>query len=169
MICRYYYFSKIVHPKDCMKLLKKILHSNTEDIEECVADTFVILWNNANTVEFNRGTLKGYIACIARNKAIDRYRKLCKETTVYMENEDIVSDTNIEHELVIKSDIEVVQEVINQLGEPDKQIFIRRFFFFEKVKEIASYLDLTEKNVENRIFRGKKRLKQTLIERGVTV
>jgi len=150
-------------------ITKKILYRNAQDVEECVADTFVTLWKNTNNVEFQRGTLKGYIACIARNKAIDRYRKLCKESTDYMEDKDVVSDTDIEQELVIKSDVEVLQDVINQMGEPDKQIFIRRFFLFEKVKEIATYLELTEKNVENRIYRGKKRLKQVLIERGVTI
>lgn len=150
-------------------ITKKILYSNAEDIEECVADTFVTLWKNTNDVEFQRGTLKAYIACIARNKAIDRCRKLCKENTVYMEDKVIASDTDIEEEIIIKSDVEVLQEVINQMSEPDKQIFIRRFFWFEKVKEIAAYLELTEKNVENRIYRGRKRLKEVLIERGVKI
>ena len=150
-------------------ITKKILYRNEEDIEECVADTFVTLWKNTNDVEFQRGTLKGYIACIARNKAIDRYRKLCKDSTVYIEDKEIVSATDIEEEIVIKSDVEVVQEIINDMGESDKEIFIRRFFWFEKVKEIAINLGLTEKNVENRIYRGRKRLKQVLIERGVTI
>lgn len=150
-------------------ITKKILYNNTEDVEECVADTFVTLWKNTKDVDFQRGTLKGYIACIARNKAIDRYRKLCKESTAYMEDKDIVSETDIEEEIVVKSDVEVLQEVINQMDEPDKEIFIRRFFWFEKVKAIAAHLELTEKNVENRIYRGKKRLKQVLIERGVTL
>lgn len=86
-----------------------------------------------------------------------------------MGEKDIVSDTDIEEEIAIKSDVEVVQDIINQMGEPDKEIFIRRFFLLEKVKEIATYLKLTEKNVENRIYRGRKRLKQALIERGVTI
>lgn len=147
----------------------KILHNHAEDVEECVADTFVSLWKNVNSIDFDRGTLKGYIACIARNTAINIYNKLKREHTDYIENKDMISDENIEEDMARKSDIVVLQEILNNMGEPDKEIFIRRFFQFEKIKSIADKLGLTEKIVENKLFRGKQKLKKQLIERGVVV
>lgn len=147
----------------------KILHNRAEDVEECVADTFVSLWKTVNSIDFNRGTLKGYIACIARNTAINRYNKLKRTHTDYIEDKDIISEKNIEEDIARKSDIAVLQGLLNDMGQPDKEIFIRRFFLFEKVKNIADKLGLTEKTVENKLFRGKQKLKKQLITRGVIV
>lgn len=147
----------------------KILRSKQEDIEECVADTFIALWKNTSKVDLNRGTLKAYIVCIARSTALNRYKKLSKDKMEYIENESMMSNENIEEDIARKSDVEILQRLINDMGDPDKEIFTRRFFLFEKVKEIAAYLRLTEKTVENRIYRGRKRLKKELIERGISI
>lgn len=145
----------------------KILHHQEEDVEECIADTFVSLWKNINSYNLERGTLKGYIACIARNTAINRYNKLNRQQTYALENDDIASQENIEETIARKSDIQVLQSLIEDMGEPDKEIFIRRFFLFEKVKKIGEALGLTPKTVENKLFRGKQRLRKQLIVRGV--
>ena len=150
-------------------IISRILFSSAQDIEECVADTFVTLWRKTNNIDFNRGSLKGYIATIARSTAIDRYRKLKRQKTDYLQDQELVSSQNIEEHLAIKCDAEILVSLINDMGEPDKEIFSRRFFLFEKVKEIASYLGLSEKSVESRIYRGKKRLKQEMSKRGATV
>ncbi len=147
----------------------KILHNRVEDIEECIADTFVSLWKNVNSIDFNKGALKGYIASIARNTAINRYNKLKREQTDYIQNNDFVSEEDLEDEIARKSDSVILQELINDMGEPDKEIFIRRFFLFERVKDIASRLQLTIKTVDNKLFRGKQKLRKQLIERGITL
>lgn len=147
----------------------KILHSNREDVEECIADTFILLWKNIDKVDFSRGTLKGYIACIARNTAINRYNKLKREKNDSIYEQEIKSGVNVEEEVALKSDIDILQDIISDMGEPDKEIFTRRFFLFEKVKDIALKIGLTEKVVENRIYRGRKKLKDKLMERGVMI
>ncbi|GAA0181714.1 sigma-70 family RNA polymerase sigma factor [Clostridium sediminicola] len=147
----------------------KILHNRQEDIEECIADTFIVLWKNINKIDFDRGSLKGYIACVARSTTINRYNKLAREKIDYFEDENMEAKENIEEYLALKSDVEVLQNIINDMGEPDKEIFTRRFFLFEKVKDIASYLCLTPKTVENRIYRGRKRLRKEMIERGIVL
>lgn len=44
------------------------------DIEEITADTFAALWFNSEKIQ--EGCLKGYLLCIAKNKARDRLRKI---------------------------------------------------------------------------------------------
>lgn len=46
----------------------------TEDMEECVADVFIDLWEHPQKYDESRGNLKAWLSVIARNKAIDRYR-----------------------------------------------------------------------------------------------
>jgi RNA polymerase sigma-70 factor, ECF subfamily len=42
--------------------------------EETVQETFLALWNKAEQFDANRGSLGGWLATIARNRAIDRFR-----------------------------------------------------------------------------------------------
>ena len=58
------------------------------DIEEICADTFITLWNNADKPEENR--LKGYLLCIAKNKARDRLRKIKPDEETDIEDTEIV-------------------------------------------------------------------------------
>ena len=49
--------------------------ASAEDIEECVADTFIHLWMNPHKYNPDKGKLSSYLSMVARSKAIDRYRK----------------------------------------------------------------------------------------------
>ena len=144
----------------------KILSGCNEDVEECISDTFIALWKSKNRIDLNKGSLKAYLACIARNTAINRYNKLKREQSAYLA-EDLGTEKSVEDMLAIKSDIQILYSLLKEMQEPAKQIFFRRFFMLEKIKEIAHSLGLKEKTVENKLFREKKKLKEKLIERGV--
>jgi RNA polymerase sigma-70 factor (ECF subfamily) len=45
------------------------------------------------------------------------------------------------------------------LGEPDREIIIRKYYFGQKSKEIAGVLNLRENTVDKKISRGLKKLK----------
>lgn len=53
------------------------------------------------------------------------------------------------------------------MDEPDKSIFIFRYFYFKKVKDIGIKLNLSPKKVENSLYRNKEKLKKSLIEGGI--
>ena len=75
--------------------------------------------------------------------------------------------TDVEREFSRKHNERIVHEVIKEMEEPDRTIFILRFFYYETVKVIAETVHLKEDNVESRIRRGKKKLKAELLRRGV--
>ena len=43
-----------------------------QDIEECVADTFIYLWEHPDKFDPRRGKLKTWLSVIARTQAINR-------------------------------------------------------------------------------------------------
>ena len=43
-----------------------------EDIEEIISDVFVALWKNAERIDLQKGTIRSYIAAVARNFALKR-------------------------------------------------------------------------------------------------
>ncbi len=55
-------------------ILKNV--GSAEDIEECVADVFIHLWQKPEKFEEQRRKLKSYLVVVARSRATDRYRQL---------------------------------------------------------------------------------------------
>ena len=49
-----------------------------KDIEECISDTFVNLWQNPKAYDPQKGSLKTYLAIIAKRRALDKYRQITK-------------------------------------------------------------------------------------------
>lgn len=138
-----------------------------EDIEECVSDVFVEVWNNVNDFDSTRGSFKTWILIKAKYKALDYRRKLKKIIDFNEYNKDIDkirSIENIEDIIVNKEKYEVVLQALNELNEIDKEIFIRRYFLYEKIEDMTKKLHLSREAIDNRLYRGRKKLKESLNE-----
>lgn len=133
-------------------------------IEECINDIFLSVWNNSQKFQGNTEDFKNWICVIAKFKAIDYYRKEIKKSEIVSDNLSIVGDNSIEEELIVMEEREELMKVINTLEPMDKHIFIMKFFLGNKSKEIASKLGITKASVDNRLCRGKKKLKVKLSE-----
>lgn len=140
-----------------------------EDIEETISDTFFKLWQNIDKFKEEKNTtLKSYIYAIARNSCLDKRRKLKKDNLLIPIEEDTVGiEVNMDDNYAKKVNNKIIYKTINNMDEPDKSIFILRYFYFEKVKNIAIRLNLTDKKVENCLYRSKDKLKKSLIDGGV--
>ena len=51
---------------------------------------------------------------------------------------------------------------MNALGEPGREILVRRYYFNQKPRQIALALGMTVKQVDNSLYRSKRQLRQTL-------
>lgn len=143
-------------------------YENSRDIEECVSDVFVELWKSIKNYDENKGMLKNYIISIARYISINAYnRKLDKNQLIPLEENDIDTELDLDNEAFKNINREIIKETLNSMPHPDKEIFIRRYYLYESVKEISSYLNLNDKAVENKLYRGKEKLKSALINNGI--
>ena len=137
----------------------------SEDIEECISDVYVSLWLKPKSYDSRKGTLKTYLAIVARSKALDRYRQLTKVKIVELD-EAIGSSNDDLFEYIAKRDMySELYEAIRSLKEPDREILIRRYFFNEKPSVIAKKTSLPPKEIENRLYQSKIRLKNSLQEK----
>jgi len=150
-------------------IVRAVLHNvgTLEDMEECVADAFIQLWKNCETINETRGSIKTWLCIAVKSRAIDRYRKIIRNSEVGLEEQiascgaglfDQTMDAVLQRELLA---------AIHALGEPDREIILRRFYYQQKPKEISIALDLNVKQVENRIYRAKQKLREQL-EGGAT-
>lgn len=127
-------------------------------IEECISDVFIQVWNNSNKFNGQEEDFKKWVGAIAKFKAIDYYRVKVKQKEIEI-SETIHYEKNIEDEIIASENRDELIELINTLSEEDRKIFIMRYFLGLKNEEIANKLKLTKASVENRIYRGKKKLK----------
>lgn len=154
------------------KICRTILAGyQNEDIEEAVSDSFVALWKAMETGRYNGSVgIKSYLYGIARKTALNKKRELAKrQTTEDIDNVIKIADVDVEREAVQKVDYQILNEMIMELKSPDKEIFIYRYYEQYSIKEIAEKLMITAKTVENKIARGRARLKKKLIQCGVSV
>lgn len=153
-------------------IILKILGScNCQDIEECESDVFVKLWKNIDNFNgtFNI-SLKSYLYGIARHTAIDYLRKTKSHIDVIpIDENDIGFSIDFADQIAKETNSRILQEVVEALPEPDRKIFILRYYFQERINSIAESLSLSPKTIENKLYRGKKVLREALIERGIII
>lgn len=134
----------------------------TEDMEECVADVFIDLWEHPQKYDESRGSLKAWLSVIARNKAIDRYRQKTKIQTIPLE-ETVLAQMGVEPEMENK---EGLQEALAELTEEEREILLRRYVYQQKPKEMAVALGLSVKQIENRLYRIKAKMRKQMEQEG---
>jgi RNA polymerase sigma factor (sigma-70 family) len=139
---------------------------SAQDVEEITADVFISVWYNAQNIKPIFENIKGYLAAVARNKT--KTHLYNKKIDILPLNEDIVFEQDqLEDFIDEKEASESIKSAVISLEQPDKEIFIRRYFYFEKISDIAKELSMNKKTVETRLLRGKTKLKKIMTERGI--
>lgn len=144
--------------------LRILGRDRTRDIEEVLADVFCTVWRQLDSFDPQKGSLKGWVCTIARNQAVDRLRR---EQPVVELPETLDFTPDFADTVAAQTNRRIVRETVEGLPEPDRTIFLRRYFLRDPVCRIAERLGMDYKAVENRLYRGKQRLRRELEERGV--
>lgn len=146
-------------------ILSRILGADTPqaDIEELAADTFFALWRNAGAVE--DGKLKAYLGAVARNKAKDALRRQKRELPL---EEDLLplSPEDPARQLEEKELARFPREAVLSMGEAEREIFLRYYYAYEPIAEIAEALGIPLSTVKIRLRRGRQKLKEILQKGG---
>ena len=132
--------------------------NNDGIVEECINDIFLSIWNNSKKFHGDSTDFKKWICAIAKFKAIDYYRKVSKRSENSLHDIEVCVEKSAEDELMLREDRAELVRLINYLEPVDRDIFIMKFFLGLKTEEIASKLSMTRASIDNRIYRGKKKL-----------
>lgn len=140
-----------------------------EDIDEVVSDVFLKVWNNADKLEDGK-PLKPYLVSIARNEAKNKLRNNHFAISIDDETSDIVierdSTDNLEDNILIQEQMEIINSILDTCSEIDKEIFVRFYYNFEKVKEISNICNVSESKVKMTLSRLRAKMTKALEENG---
>lgn len=134
-----------------------------EDMEETISDIFVILWKNTDKII--EGKLQGYLCRIARTKALDRLAAV-KPQTLDIDELEMQSDFSIEVTAEINDMSEILQNLIDELPEPDREIMLRYYYYQQTAPMISEITGINKETVKSKLQRTKEKLRQKLKERG---
>ncbi len=138
-----------------------------EDIEEIASDVFVALWRNREKIDLD-ADLKPYLIGITRNLIKKKYRKFAKDISTCdicdFENE-IESQIEISQVIENEEKKQIILNTINHLQEYEKEIFTLYYYDNKKIKEIASFLEISTAKVKVSLHRIRKKIKKELMKR----
>lgn len=152
-------YSRLLWPV-AAAVLKNV--GSEQDVEECVADVFIHLWEYPEKFDPLRGDLKSWLCMLARSRAIDRYRELSRRSTVPLDSAMMAGRLGIQDALQREETHRELIAAISALADTEKDILIRRYYFEQKPKEIARALDLSVKQVDNYLYRSKQKLRHSM-------
>lgn len=141
-----------------------------EDAEECISDIFAQIFLHYDDIE--EGSLQAYIGAVAKNKAVDYFRRLRNESNFCSDGEDellqLNSDDNVEDDIEKLEINRILYDKIRLLGEPDSTIVIMKYFYGRKSKDIAKQVNISPVAVRVRLNRALKKLRRFLTDEGIS-
>ena len=136
-----------------------------EDVEELTADVFLALWAHAGELEPEQG-LRPWLGAVARNKAAD-WLRTHREAVPLPENAAAPGGVDPQGEAERREWAARLWDAVEGLDEPDRTLFLRYYHYGDKLKDIARALGLTQTAAKQRLFRGRKVLRDILTKGGV--
>lgn len=131
-----------------------------EDAEEVVSDVFLIAWDRAN--DLRAGHVKQWLGEVARNKAKNKLREIGAELPLEDDALEIPGWDDPQHAVEKAEESNMVRIAVNQLPEPDREIFLRYYYFMQTIHEISVLMGLNESTIKTKLRRGRMRLKDFL-------
>ncbi len=161
-----YFFPKIYH----------YIYNRVNDqqlAEDLVSDIFMKILKNLDTLK-HISEVQGWFFSIARNTLIDYYRKKGRNkedvkdhlTFVTSSTEPTVPENNPESAYISKEHSQEIFKLLQSLSPDQQEVLTLRFCHDLKINEIADVIEKSEGAVKGLLYRGIKKLAQTLDERG---
>lgn len=144
-----------------------ILGSRSRDIEECVNDTYLKIWNHIEKYDMERASIKTYLKVIVRNTAINKLRDLSRreERELSEDISDIAMQyadhrQNVEGQIFGKENMKQLSEIISQLSKKDQELVIRKYFYLQSSKDISQAMKMSITAIDSRLSRLRNKMKQ---------
>lgn len=159
----------------CFRVTNNILGCR-EDAEEIVNDAYFAVWNSIPPARPN--SLRAFVCGTARNSALKRLKhntakkRTPKALLSFSELEEMLTDNA---DIPDTSDISaaelggLIEKFLRAQSADARCVFIRRYWFFDSIAEIAEKYSFSESKVKTLLCRTRGKLKKFLNKEGYLV
>lgn len=156
----------------CHYIAQNIL-LNEEDAAECVNDAYLRLWNAIPPMHPN--DLRTFLGKIVRNLALNRWELHKAEKRgaglvpqTLEELGECIPAHGSEEQMLDRILLKLVLDQFLASLKPDaRKIFVRRYWYFSSVKEIAADFGMSESKVTVTLCRTRQKLAKVLQKEGI--
>ncbi len=151
----------------CFRIAYNVLASR-EDAEESVNDTYLKAWDSLPPQW--PSILSAFLAKITRNLAITQYRRRSAakrgggEVWLALEelNECVANGQNVESDYIYQDTIRILRQLMDDLPEQERNLFLRRYFLLDPLDAIAQDFGLPKSKVKTILRRTRSKLRTAL-------
>lgn len=144
-----------------------------EDAKETVNDIYLCAWNNMPPKKPD--DLGAYLGMICRSRAIDKRKSETREKRggdgYDASLDELVECLPCEDENVVDGIAlrDAMNAFLGELPKKSRVVFMKRYFWFLSVSEIAQSLGMGESAVKMTLSRVREKLKEYLMKEGFTL
>lgn len=139
----------------CLKILK----NNSGMAEDALQEAMIKIWKYANSYDPQKGRLFTWISNIARNTAIDYWRKMDKRSEIQKDVSDVHS-TAPRMISTPNTDTIDMEDQLENLDKEERDVIELAYFSGMTHQQISGELDIPLGTVKTRIRRGILKLRK---------
>lgn len=149
----------------CRCIAENVL-GDARDAEECVNDAMLSAWNSIPPKRPEN--LKAYLGMLVRNASVNRRirnnakKRLPKSIESLEELGEIAAFRNVEQDVGARELSREVSEYLRSLGETERNVFIRRYWYYDSIDEICKRFGFGSSKVKMMLKRTRDGLAEYL-------
>ena len=153
----------LLHCGPLMRYIIAPIVPNALDREECLSEASLRVWNKIAQFDAARGSWSAWLTEVTRNTALNFQRSAARHGDTQTLPEDAPSPEASPEEALIQAERRAaLHDALARLGQSDRALFYRKYYYLQSTAQIAAELGMTERAVEGRLYRLKKRLRTML-------
>ena len=156
--------------KMCYQIAYNIL-GDREDARECVNDTYLGIWGSIPPARPNH--FSAFLCKTARNLSLKRLeyntaaKRDSKATVPFAELEAVLPDDRFRPDVADEEIGRLVSDFLRREKPEARNVFIRRYWFFDSIGDIAECYSFSESKVKNMLYHSRNKLRAYLEKEGV--
>ena len=153
----------VSHYGPLMKYVIKPILANEQDREECLSEAVIRILEKVHLYDEQRGSWTAWITAVTRSVALNKRRVSAPAYEEVELTAEMPSPEPTPEERILRQERQKeLKHAVDQLSQKDRMIFYRKYYYLQTTAQIASEIGMTERAIEGRLYRIKKRLRKLL-------
>lgn len=137
--------------------------ADERDREECLSDVLLRVWDSISTFDPKRAALTTWLTHLTRNAALNRRRSNERRRDSGSLEETAPDTADGPEQALLKAETaQAMWAAVERLGRKDRELFLRKYYYYQPTAQIAAESGLTVRAVEGKLYRIRKHLREEL-------
>lgn len=153
----------LLHYGPLMRYIIAPILPDLQDREECLSEVSMRVWSRIAQFDPARGSWNAWLTAVTRSTALNFQRSAARHgDTQTLPEGTPAPDASPEEAILQAERSAAVHNALGRLSPGDRALFYRKYYYLQSTAQIAAELGMTERAVEGRLYRLKKRLRRML-------